>query len=138
MLKKTSVYIGTLILGIVLYLSSFIFIGNDSKAISDILIGAGASLFVISTVNLFTKYFEQRNPAVTKQGRTEYKDERSSSMRYRAKAKAGDMIQWLVLGIACLLIVIDASLWVIMVTLGVFLLYGILTEYFTNRYQKEM
>lgn len=80
MLKKTSVYIGTLILGIVLYLLSFIFMGSDLKAISDILIGAGASLFVISTVNLFTKYFEQRNPAVTKQSRTEYKDERSSSM----------------------------------------------------------
>ncbi|SMF64275.1 hypothetical protein SAMN05661091_0051 [Paenibacillus uliginis N3/975] len=130
MLKKTSVYIGTLILGIVLYLLSFIFMGSDLKAISDILIGAGASLFVISTVNLFTKYFEQRNPAVTKQSRTEYKDERSSSMRYKAKAKAGDMIQWLVLGIACLLIVIDASLWVIMVTLGVFLLYSILNRVF--------
>ncbi|UNK18334.1 hypothetical protein MNQ98_28690 [Paenibacillus sp. N3/727] len=138
MFKKTSFYIGTLILGVALFLLTFMFMGSDLKAISDILIGAGASLFVISTVNLFTKYFEQRNPAVTKQSRTEYKDKRSSSMRYKAKAKAGDMIRWLVLGIACLLIVIDASLWVIMVTLGVFLLYNVLTEYFTNRYQKEM
>lgn len=59
-------------------------------------------------------------------------------IRNKAKAKVGDIIQWLIMGIAYITIVIDAPLWVTLVVVGVFLLKNVLEVYFMNRFQKEL
>ena len=138
MLKKKSFYIMTLIIGIVLFCSSFLLRGEELKTISGILIGIGAGLIGMSIVNLWMKGFEEKNPELVKENEIEFKDERNVMIRYRAKAKAGDIIQWFIIGIAYLLIIIDAPLWTILITVGGFVLYHIICLYYMNKYQKEM
>ena len=59
-------------------------------------------------------------------------------IRNKAKAKVGDITQWLIMGIAYITIVIDAPLWVTLVVVGVFLLKNALEVYFMNKFQKEL
>lgn len=138
MLKKKSFYVITLIIGIVLLFSSSIFEGEQLKSISGILVGIGAGLFGMSIANLWMKRFEEKNPDIMKENEIEFKDERNTIIRYKAKAKAGDIIQWFIMAIAYVLIAIDAPLWVILITVGGFLLYNTIALYYINKYQKEM
>lgn len=138
MLKRKSFYVMTLIIGIVLFSSSFLFRGEELKTISGVLIGIGAGLFGMSIANLWMKRFEEKNPDIIRDNEIEFKDERNTMIRYRAKAKAGDIIQWFIMGIAYLLIVIDAPLWLILITVGGFLLYNVISLYYMGKYQKEM
>lgn len=138
MLKKKSFYIITLILGVVSLLLSFILKENITKSVEGVLIGVGAGLFGMSISCLYMKYIEEKNPAEMKQNEIEFNDERSVIIRNKAKAKAGDIIHWCVIGVAYLFILIDAPLWMTLVTVGVFALYDILSIYFMNKYQKEM
>ena len=138
MLKKKSVYIVTLIIGIALLSLSFLVQGEELKTISGIMIGIGAGLFGTSIAKLWMKRFEEQNPDIMKDNEIEFKDERNTLIRYRAKAQAGDIVQWFIMGMAYLLIIIDAPLWVILITVGGFLLYNVLSLYFMSKYQKEM
>lgn len=138
MLKKKSFYITTLIVGIILFCSSFLLKGEELKTISGVLIGIGTGLFGMSIANLWMQRFEEKNPEMMKDREIEFKDERNTMIRYRAKAKAGDIIQWFIMGIAYLLIVIDAPLWTTLITVGGFLLYNVMSLYYMNKYQKEM
>lgn len=138
MLKKKSFYIITLILGIALIGVSFLFKGEDLKTISGLAIGIGSGLFGMSIANIIMKNLEQKDPEGMKQKEIEFKDERNTIIRYRAKAKAADIIQWFIMGIAYLTIIISAPLWVTLTTICVFLLYNILSIYLMNKFQKEM
>lgn len=138
MLKKKKFYMVTLIIGIVLIGVSYLFKGEDLKSISGVLIGIGSGLFGMSIANILMKNLEQKNPNMMKQNEIEFKDERNTIIRYRAKAKAADIIQWFIMGIAYLTIIINAPLWVTLATVCVFLLYNILGVYFMTKYQKEM
>ncbi len=138
MLKKKSFYISTLILGLTLIGVSFLFKGEDLKSISGVLIGIGAGLFGMSIANILMKNLEQKSPKKMKLNEIEFKDERNTIIRNRAKAKAGDIIQWFIMGIAYLTIIINAPLWVTLATVCVFLLYNILGVYLMTKYQKEM
>ena len=138
MLKKKSYYMVTLIIGILLFSSSFLLRGEDLKTISGALIGIGAGLFGMSIANLWTKRFGEKNPDIMRDNEIEFKDERSTMICYRAKAKAGDIIQWFIMGMAYVLIVVDACLWLILIAVGGYLLYNMISLYYMNKYQKEM
>lgn len=138
MLKKRFFYVITLMLGIVLLCLSFLFRGDEFKTVSGVLVGVGSGLFAMGVANLWMKRFEEKNPDIMKDNEIEFKDERNTIIRYRAKAKAGDIIQWFIMGIAYVLIIIEAPVWIILVTVGVFVLYNILFLYYMNQYQKEM
>lgn len=138
MTKNKSLYIVTLVIGIALFAGSFLVRSEELKTISGVMIGIGAALFGTSIAKLWMRRFEEKNPDIMKDNEIEFKDERNTLIRYRAKAAAGDIIQWFIIGIAYLLIIIDAPLWVILVTVGIFLLYNILGMYFMGKYQKEM
>lgn len=138
MFEKKSFYIFTLITGIILVSLSFLFHGNELKTISGVMIGVGAGLFGSGIAKLWMVRFEEKNPEVMKDNEIEFKDERNTLIRYRAKATAGDIIQWFIMAVAYILIIIDAPLWVILITVGGFLLYNILGLYYMSKYQKEM
>jgi len=137
MLRKKSFYIITIIIGLCLVGLSFFIQKEDLKAISGICMGIGAGLFGMSAGNLIVKCIEEKDPSVSKQIEIEYRDERNIQIRNRAKAKAGDITQFFIIGVAYLTILIDAPLWVTLVTIGVFLVYNILGVYFMNKYNKE-
>ncbi|GMQ57744.1 hypothetical protein AN1V17_21390 [Vallitalea sediminicola] len=138
MLKKKLFYIVTLILGIILIGVSFFFKGEELKSISGMCMGIGSGLFGMSVANIFMKNLEQKNPEKMKLNEIEFKDERNTMIRYRAKAKAGDISQWFIMGIAYLTIIINAPLWVTLATVCVFLLYNVIGVYLMAKYQKEM
>lgn len=138
MLKKKTVYIVIILTGMVLIALSFLFRAEDVKTLSGVLIGIGSALLGSGIAKLWMKNYEEKNPDIAKENDIEFKDERNTLIRYRAKAKAGDIIQWFIMGIAYLLIIIDAPLWVILVTVGIFLLYNVLGIFYMGKYQKEM
>lgn len=138
MLKKKSFYIMMLIFGIVLIGISLFIKGEDFKTLSGILIGIGSGISAVGIINIIMKNMEQKNPDLLKQNEIELKDERNTVIRYRAKAKAGDITQWLIMGIAYISIIISAPLWVTLTIVGVFLLYTILGLCLMAKYEKEM
>jgi hypothetical protein len=138
MLKKKSFYIIVLILGIILLCISFLLKGEELKLISGLFMGIGAGLFGMSIANIVMKNIEEKNPEAMKQKEIEFKDERNTIIRNRAKAKAGDIIHWCIMGLAYITIIIKAQLWVTFITIFVCIFYHILSAYFMIKYRKEM
>ncbi len=138
MTSKKTLYIITLVLGLVLVGVSLFVSGEELKILSGVLIGIGAGLFGMSIAQLYMVRWEEKNPELTKQNQIELKDERNTLIRSKAKAQAGDITQWFIVGLAFITIIIEAPLWVTLVTIGVYLLYNILSLYLISRYQKEM
>lgn len=138
MFNKTSFYVFLLLLGISLIAISLFLRGEEVKGVSGVLIGIGAGLFGISLLNLYMKRYQQAHPEIKKQNEIEFNDERNEIIRYKAKAKSGDIIQWLVMGLAYVMILFDYPLWLIAITVGIFLLYNLIMIYFVGKYQKEM
>ncbi|MGZ7443049.1 hypothetical protein [Paenibacillus sp. TH7-28] len=135
---KTSVYIVALIAGICCIAASFGFKSEEVKAVSGMLIGVGAGLIGMSVAQLYMKRYESKNPEFVKQTEIEISDERNTMIRHRAKAKAGDITQWLIMGIAYMTILISTPLWVTLAVVAVFLLHTAIGLYYMNKYQKEM
>lgn len=118
--------------------ASFFFSGEDVKTIAGVLIGVGGGLFGMSVSNLVMLHMERKHPELEKQKRIEQKDERNTMIRNRAKAKAGDITQWLIVAIAALNILIDAPLWVTLVILAVYAAYNVISLALIAKYQKEL
>lgn len=138
MLKKTSFYIATLIIGIVLAAVSFLFTEEAVKAVGGVLLGVGAGLTGMSIANLLMKRYEKKHPDIARQNEIEQGDERSVMIRTRARATAGTALQWLVIALAFVLILADAPLWQTLTVVGVYVVYHVLTLVLTARYQKQM
>ncbi|RYD04107.1 hypothetical protein N752_16120 [Desulforamulus aquiferis] len=138
MVKKTSFYVFILILGIGLIVTGFLFRAEEVKNISGVLIGIGMSLFGSSLFNLFMKHFQQKHPEIKKQNEIYFNDERNVIIQNRSKARAADIIQWFIIGLAYVMILFDYPLWLFGITVGIFLLYYLISIYFAVKYQKEM
>lgn len=140
MLRKKSFYVITLLVGVSLLGAAFVFrmFPDYPKSVGGVCIGIGAGLFGMSVSNLFMKHLEKTDPKIAKQNEIEYADERNTMIRNMAKAKAGDTIQWFIMGIAYITILTGTPLWVTLIIVGVFLLRYILELYFTGIYQKKM
>ena len=128
----------TLALGLGCVAVSLLFRAQEWKVLSGSLIGIGAGLVGMSVSKLVMGRMEHKHPELAKQNEIELQDERNTMIRNRAKARAGDITQWLIMGIAWLTIVISAPLWVTLVVVGVFLVYNVIGLYLMNKYQKEM
>lgn len=138
MLKRTSFYIIMLVGGICLVALGFLLHEIVPKSLQGVLLGLGAGFIGMSIANLYMKNCEIKNPQLAKQNEIDFKDERNTIIRNRAKAKAGDITQWLIIGIAYISVLINADLWVTIVIVAVFLLYSILGIFYMSKYQKEM
>ena len=60
------------------------------------------------------------------------------AIRRRAKALAGDVLQWAVMAAAWVSIGFGAPLWVTLAAVVVFVLKSVLEVYLVVRYQREM
>ncbi|KNZ41299.1 hypothetical protein [Acetobacterium bakii] len=138
MLKNRSFYIVLLTIGICCIGISIIFNDAMMKPVVGSLLGIGAGLIGMSLANLVMKQLELNNPALEKQSQIDFHDERNTMIRNRAKAKAGDITQWLIMAIAYITILISAPLWVTLAVVIVFLIYHFIGIYLINKYQKEM
>lgn len=101
-------------------------------------IGVGAGLFGGCVSRLWMIWYNGRHPKQARQQEIEFADERNTMLRNKAKAKTSDIIQWCIMGVAYLTILIDAPLWITLVTVGVFLLKTVLEIYLMDKYGKEL
>lgn len=119
-------------------LSVYVLAAKVNGGVIGVLLGIGISFLLTGLLNIIINKIQSRKPETIRQNYIEYKDERNVMIRYRAKAKAGDISQWFIMGIAYLLILTDAPLWIILVCVGAFLMNFILYLIFMSKYSKEM
>ena len=135
MQKKSMFYISGIIISVIMIiLSQFVELNSHSG----ILLGTGAGVFGANIAKLYFISLEKKNPDIIKENEIELKDERNILIRQRAKAKSADIIQWLIMLIAYLEIFVNAPLWIILLTVGIFVLYNIIQIYYINKFNKEM
>ncbi len=139
MTKKAAVYAGLIVLGLALVLVSiFVFGDAEPKAVFGMMLGVGAGLFGMSVSGLVAIRYEKTHPDMARQSQIEQKDERNTMIRDKAKSRAGDIVQWLIVAMAYIMILIDAPLWVTLVQLLVFMAYRVLWICYMRKFQKEM
>ena len=135
MQKKSTFYITALSISIIMIIGS-LFV--ELNSLSGLLLGTGAGVFGANIAKLYSINLEKKNPDIRKENEIELKDERNILIRQRAKAKSADIIQWLIMLIAYLEIFVNAPLWIILLTVGIFVLYNIIQIYYINKFNKEM
>ncbi len=138
MLKKQAVWIAGMIVGILLVTLGFFMQDEAFKTISGILIGIGSGLFGLSVAQFYMISYEHKNPEIVKQNEIEFKDERSVMIRDKAKAKAGDITSWCVLGVAWINILVDGSLWITLICCALSALHVGIGLYLMTKYDKEL
>lgn len=136
--KKSLFFLVIGIIGIALIVSAIVLDGKVSDAVDGRLMGVGAGLtgLGISMWQFFR--WVKKDPAKWKQYEIESNDERNVIIKFRAKAIAGEVLQWTVMVAAWAAIFLDAPLWVILAAVGVFLFKTVLEMCLMARYQKEM
>ncbi len=140
MIKTKSFYIAIITVGACLFavavLSSFMF--EMPKIVAGVCVGIGTALLGIGLPKLIMKHCETTQPEMMKQNQIEFHDERNTMIRDKAKAKASDIYQWFIMGIAYVAIVVEAPQWMVFAVVGVYMLKYILELVFTIKYQKEL
>lgn len=135
MQKKSMFYIMAIITSVLMIiLSQFVELNSHSG----ILLGTGAGVIGASIAKLYSIKLEKKNPDMIKANEIELKDERNILILQKAKAKSADITQWLIMLFAYLEILVNAPLWIIIITIGIFVLYNIIQVYYINKFNKEM
>ena len=135
MQKKSMFYVMAITISVIMIiLSQFVELNSHSG----ILLGTGAGVIGASIAKLYFISLEKKNPDMIKENEIELQDERNVLIRQRAKAKSADITQWLIMIIAYLEIFVNAPLWIILLTVGIFALYNIIQIYYINKFNKEM
>ena len=135
MQRKSMFYISGIIISVIMIiLSQFVELNSHSG----ILLGTGAGVIGASIAKLYTINLEKKNPDMIKENEIELQDERNVLILQRAKAKSADITQWLIMLIAYLEIFVNAPLWIILLTVGIFVLYNIIQIYYIHKFNKEM
>lgn len=135
MQKKSTFYVMAITISVIMIiLSQFVELNSHSG----ILLGTGAGVIGASIAKLYSINLEKKNPDMIKENEIELQDERNVLIRQRAKAKSADITQWLIMIIAYLEIFVNAPLWIILLTVGIFVLYNIIQIYYINKFNKEM
>ncbi len=138
MKKKSLFYLGLGIFGIALIVLAIVLDGRVSDARDGALMGVGAGFTGVGiSMWLFFRQ-EKKNPEKWKQYEIESNDERNVIIKFRAKAVAGEVLQWMVMAASWVAILLDAPLWVILAAVGIFLSKTFFEMLLMARYQKEM
>lgn len=138
MKKKTYFHILQLLTGICLLVLSILIKTEATRQIGGVLIGVGGGLLGFGIIGLVTDHIERNNPVMKKNKEIEDNDERNTIIRHRAKARAGDITQWLIIAIVYVTILISAPIWVTFFVVGVFIFYNLTSVLLINKYQNEM
>ena len=135
MQKKSMFYVMAITISVIMIiLSQFVELNSHSG----ILLGTGAGVIGASIAKLYFISLEKKNPDMIKENEIELQDERNVLILQRAKAKSADITQWLIMLIAYLEIFVNAPLWIILLTVGIFVLYNIIQIYYINKFNNEM
>lgn len=138
-MRKKSFNIILLMIGVILIALSFTFLkGEAYKTFNGACLGIGAGAIGLAFSNLLMLHWYHKHPKELKQSEIDSKDERSEIIRYKAKAKCSDMIQWAVMAAAWVTIFANFPLWITLLLVGIFLLKDILEFILMNKYNNQM
>lgn len=138
-MNKKFINIALLIFGVALMLFSIFVLREESvKALGGGCLGVGAGLLGLSASNLIMQNWYKKHPKESRQSEIDFKDERSTMIRNRAKAKSSDIMQWFVMGVAWITILANSPLWLTLLLVFVFLFKNMLELYLMSKYEKEM
>lgn len=136
--KRSLLYLIMGIFGIALIVSGIVLDGRIPDAADGMLMGIGAGIAGLGVSRWCFCRWAEKEPARWRQYEIESGDERNAAIRHKAKAAAGDVLQWLVLAAAWAAIFLGAPLWIILAAVGIFLFKTILEICLMSRYQKRM
>ena len=111
---------------------------STEKTLSAVLIGIGTGLMGFGIAKWLVALWGERNPELMRASEIEMKDERNQMIRNKAQAVSGEILHWLMIAGAWVGILTDASVWMILLFVGLFILKTILDFAFMARYQKKM
>ena len=136
---KKTLYIAFIIVGLCLAGASLIAWRLDLPgSVGGTLMGSGSGMAAIGLTQLLMLRLDTKDPAQARRKEIEVNDERNVAIRRRAKALAGDVLQWAVMAAAWVSIGFGAPLWVTLAAVVVFVLKSVLEVYLVVRYQREM
>lgn len=138
MLKKQAIWIVGIIVGIIIATLGFLMRDESLNTLSGLCIGGGAGLLGLSIAQLYMIRYERKNPEEVKRNQVEFADERSVMIRDKAKAKAGDVTSWCILGVAWINILVDGAIWITIVCCALSALHVGLGLYLMTKYDKEL
>ena len=102
------------------------------------LTGVGSGLLAMGFANWRMLRWAERDPVQMRRDEIAANDERSVTIRRRAQAVSGEVLQWGVMAAAWLSIGFGAPLWITLAAVGVFLGKSVLELCLIVRYQREM
>ena len=102
------------------------------------LTGVGSGLLAMGFANWRMLRWAERDPVQMRWDEIAAKDERTVTIRRRAQAVSGEVLQWGVMAAAWLSIGFGAPLWITLAAVGVFLGKSVLELCLIVRYQREM
>lgn len=111
---------------------------ENLRMLSGICIGMGAMCFSFSINRLYRLSQEKEFPEIVHQEEIELRDERSTQIRSRAKAKTSDFTRWVIIGLAYLNLLVQGTLWMTLSLIGVFVLIYLMDWCYMDKYQREM
>ena len=136
---KKALYIALVIAGVCLAAAALILReARVPDSVGGALMGSGSSMTGIGLKQLLTLRLDSKDPAQARRKAIKDNDERNVAIRRRAKALAGDVLQWAVMAAAWVSIGFGAPLWVTLAAAVVFVLKSVLEVYLVVRYQREM
>ena len=136
---KKTLYIALIVIGLCLAGTSLISWRLDLPgSVGGTLMGSGSGMAAIGLTQLLMLRLDTKDPAQARRKEIEVNDERNVAIRRRAKALAGDVLQWAVMAAAWVSIGFGAPLWVTLAAAVVFVLKSVLEVYLVVRYQREM
>lgn len=138
MRTKTKVYLIYAIAGMIVMLVSMLLGDNIPKIWQGVLTGLGGGAFGMGAALFTFGRWEESQPEVMKQNEIEAKDERNLTIRYRAQALSGLVMQWLLIAVAWICIIMNGPLWIILTTVGIFLGKSCLEFILIEYYQRKM
>ena len=138
MKKKSLFFLLISVIGVLLFVLAFVLDGRVSDPLDGALMGAGSALTAAGISRWRFLRLEKKDPVKWKQYVVESRDERNTAIRFRARAMAGEALQWMLMAAAWVAILFDAPLWVTLAALGLFLFKTVLEMWLMARYQREM
>lgn len=135
--KMTWLYI-VLLLGGILVAVGLVGMNGNTEKLAGVSVGIGSGLFSMSAVNLIIRGYYRKHPKLRQQAVIDFRDERNTAIRIRAKAKAFDVLIVVMIVLPFLFIFAGIALWVVLSTIGLYLLGYVMQLIYTLKYSKQM
>lgn len=140
MLKKKLVYIIMMIICILATAVGFLLrlTPISYRPLEGFLIGIGMGCFFATLCHYLSIISEEKNPKVKRENEINLSDERNIMLRNHAKAKAGDIVQWIMIIVAMISILFDAPMYFTGIMVLIYIIKATLDLYFIGYYAKRM